>query len=198
VISSLEVSPTSFASSNIRTFPVAKFCLSYCRRTSPSVWTCPRAPALPSDHRKTLHSPTRFARRGPHRFERRCAASGCTPPTRKARGAPKTIRHCAWLRACQFQFQNQTVSLVVTRIRRPQMQAPDTFYFFPRASRTLPTLRPQCSGKDTRPAPDCAYGRCPAPRQACLRRQPVRTAACALAACARDSRHTAVSALSSW
>jgi hypothetical protein len=28
VISSLEVSPTSFASSNIRTFPVAKFCLS--------------------------------------------------------------------------------------------------------------------------------------------------------------------------
>jgi hypothetical protein len=28
VISSFEVSPTSFASSNIRTFPVAKFCLS--------------------------------------------------------------------------------------------------------------------------------------------------------------------------
>jgi hypothetical protein len=28
VISSLDVSPTSFASSNIRTFPVAKFCLS--------------------------------------------------------------------------------------------------------------------------------------------------------------------------
>jgi hypothetical protein len=32
VISSLDESPTSFASSNIRTFPVAKICLSRCRR----------------------------------------------------------------------------------------------------------------------------------------------------------------------
>lgn len=58
LISSLEVSPTSFASSNIRTFPVAKFCLSNSRRDDSLGAQSRGCLLLPSGHNRRS-SPTR-------------------------------------------------------------------------------------------------------------------------------------------